>query len=62
MLTQAISLPGLAVHWMFKTLGERLKLRQAYTRHVEQGFADREALSQAVVDTRCLQLVDPQNL
>ena len=61
MLTQAISLPGLAVHWMFKTLGARPNLRQAYTRRVKQGFVDREALSRAVVDTRCLQLVEPQN-
>ena len=33
MLTRAISLPGLAVLWMFNTIGDRISVKDAFERH-----------------------------
>ena len=60
MLTRAISLPGLAVLWMFKTIGGRVTLRSAYDRQVCAGKNHFDALKQAVTNTRRLHLVDQE--
>ena len=61
MLTRAISLPGLAVLWMFKIIGRRLTLREAYELRVRGGESSHTALERAVVDTRRLHLIDREN-
>ena len=60
MLTRAISLPGLAVLWMFNTIGYRLSLKEAFEKN-KAGHSFFGAVSVAVKETRRLHLIDEEN-
>ena len=60
MLTRAISLPGLAVLWMFNTIGDRPSLKEAFEKN-KAGHSFFGAICAAVKETRRLHLIDEEN-